>query len=74
MNCTPNIQKSAQTFVNVLQKAKDWYCFDVALSLTIYFYEVVKDMPPFHLPLHDAGTQDDEAISKPKQNIDGSGQ
>ena len=47
---------------------------DVALSLTIYFYEVVKDMPPFHLPLHDAGSQDDEAISKPKQNIDGSGQ
>lgn len=31
-------------------------------------------MPPFHLPLHDASSQDDEAISKPKQNIDGSGQ
>lgn len=25
MNYTPNIQKSSQTFVSVLQKAKDWF-------------------------------------------------
>lgn len=25
MNYTPNIRKSAQTFVSVLQKAKDWF-------------------------------------------------
>lgn len=42
--------------------------FDVALSLTIYFYEVVKDMPPFHLPLHDAGSQDDETITAETRN------
>lgn len=31
MNYTPNIRKSAQTFVNVLQKAKEWF---VSLSKT----------------------------------------
>lgn len=25
MNYTPNVRKSAQTFVNVLQKAKEWF-------------------------------------------------
>lgn len=25
MNYTPNIRKSSQTFVSVLQKAKDWF-------------------------------------------------
>lgn len=25
MNYTPNIRKSTQTFVSVLQKAKDWF-------------------------------------------------
>lgn len=25
MNYTPNVRKSAQTFINVLQKAKDWF-------------------------------------------------
>ncbi len=31
MNYTPNIRKSSQTFVSVLQKAKDWF---VSLSKT----------------------------------------
>lgn len=25
MNYTPTVRKSAQTFINVLQKAKDWF-------------------------------------------------
>ncbi len=25
MNYTPNVRKSAQTFINVLQKAKEWF-------------------------------------------------
>lgn len=25
MNYTPNVRKSAQTFINVLRKAKDWF-------------------------------------------------
>lgn len=25
MNYTPNVRKSTQTFVNVLQKAKEWF-------------------------------------------------
>lgn len=31
MNYTPNIRKSSQTFVSVLQKAKDWFA-----SLCLY--------------------------------------
>lgn len=38
MNYTPNVRKSAQTFVNVLKKAKEWFASLIGIGLIVARY------------------------------------